>query len=275
MTILTTASKVTLNGNGATTVWPYAFEIPGDTSTDQSNVIVTLTDVSTGAQIVLTDNLYSITGINNPAGGNVTYPLSGTPLAAGNTITIERSIPYVQETNIPNQSAFYGTVLTNAYDYCMMCIQQLVTQLTYSIKFPITDTTPPAALPPAALRANGYLGFDAFGALAILGFPSGGGSGGGGGSWNYRNVTASTGVTLNDGWLLCDATSGPLTITLPDAADAAGHAFVFKKIDATASPVTIAGDANIDGQASFTLAQQYNALTILSDGIRWNIQSQL
>ncbi len=84
MTIPTTASKVTQQGNGVTTLWPYAFEIPGANSSDQSNVIVTLYDttVSPPVATILADNLFSISGVGLNTGGNVTYPLSGTPIAA-------------------------------------------------------------------------------------------------------------------------------------------------------------------------------------------------
>ena len=49
---------------------------------------------------------------------------------------------------------------------------------------------------------------------------------------------------------------------------------VMKKTDSTANPVTIAGDGDIDGQASFTLGQQYNTIGILSDGTDWWIMWQ-
>jgi hypothetical protein len=163
MTISTTASKVTQSGNGVTTVWPYTFEIPGDSSTDQTNVIVTLTDTATGVETVLATNQYSITGINSPTGGNVTYPLSGSALAVGNTITIQRNVPYIQSTDFPNQSAFYGNVVTATFDYAMMCIQQLKTLVGYSLQAPITDAVQPGPLPAALTRATHLLGFDAAG----------------------------------------------------------------------------------------------------------------
>jgi hypothetical protein len=273
MTIATTASKVTQQGNGATTVWPYAFEIPGDTTTDQSNVIVTLVDstVSPAVTTELADNLYSITGINNPGGGNVTYPLSGTPIAAGVSITIQRDIPYEQPFDFPNQSAFYGTVVTAAYDWCVMQIQQLLTLLTYTLQFPITDTTPPVTLPIASERAGGYLGFDGAGQPTIYGAPGGGSAGG---SFGNRTITSSSVLSTSDCYVRCNANSGSQSNTLPSAASMSGRMMVFKKIDSSANPVTISGDANIDGASSFTLAAQYNAITIYSNGTVWDILNQ-
>jgi hypothetical protein len=268
MTIVTTASKVTLNGNGATTLFPYAFEIPGATSTDQSNVIVTKVDttVTPAVTTVLAVNQYTIDGINNAGGGNVTYPLAGPPIAAGVYLTIQRNVPYVQTTNIPNQSAFFGTVLTAAYDYAMMCIQQIRTSLTYTLNFPLSDLLPPVTLPVAASRAGTYLGFDGAGAIALYGAP---GAGTGFGTMNYRKVFASSVLSVTDNVLICDATSGSQANTLPAVAAMAGKLMIFKKVDVSANPVTIAGDGNIDGAASFTLGQQYNSIGLFSDGASW------
>lgn len=273
MTVNTTASKVTQQGNGATTLWPYAFEIPGATSTDQSNVRVTILDttVTPNATTVLANNQYSISGINNAAGGTVTYPLSGAPMGAGLSITIERNVPYIQSTDFPNQSAFLGSVVTNTFDYCMMCIQQLLTRLTYTLNFPLTDAVPPVTLPGAEVRANTFLGFDGNGQPAV--FASGGG---GGGStnlpvWTVRLVAVSGSISSLDAVVRADCASGALALTLPAVASVPGKVLVFKKVDASANAATISGDANIDGMPSFTLPQQYNTVWIQSNGVTWDI----
>lgn len=272
MTVNTTASKVTQQGNGGATVWPYAFEIPGATSTDQTNVRVTILDttVTPNVSTVLANNAYSITGINNSAGGNVTYPLSGSPIAAGVSITIERNVPYVQSTDFPNQSAFLGSVVTNTFDYCMMCIQQLVTRLAYTLNFPLTDATPPVTLPGAAARANTYLGFDGNGVTALFSATPGGG-GSTTPSWTTRTVYATGAISVNDAVVRADCTSGNQALTLPAVASVLGKLLVFKKVDATANWVTISGDANIDGMANFVLPQRYNTVCVQSNGITWDI----
>jgi hypothetical protein len=148
MTIATQASSVTAQGNNATTIWTYSFLIPGTSSTDKSNVTVTLTDntVAPGTATTLSGGTYSITGVNSPTGGTLTYPLVGSPISTNQYITISRSIPYVQNTTISNQGSFYPTAVDAALDYEMMGIQQINNTLSQCIQIPIGSTTTPATL---------------------------------------------------------------------------------------------------------------------------------
>lgn len=71
--------------------------------------------------------------------------------------------------------------------------------------------------------------------------------------------------------LLCDATGGAFTITLPAAATVSGASISVKKTDASANAVTIDGNASetIDGAATRLLSTQYEAVTLWSDGSNW------
>lgn len=89
-------------------------------------------------------------------------------------------------------------------------------------------------------------------------------------------VSTKTGdytVMLADNVLKGDATSGVLTFTLPPAATAVGHAFYFKKIDASANAVVVEADGSelIDGLNSQSLSVQYEAFMLVSDGTEWSI----
>lgn len=75
-----------------------------------------------------------------------------------------------------------------------------------------------------------------------------------------RSVTAATTVTVNDGLILVDATSAPVTVTFPAPSGVADLVVTVKKIDSSANAVTLA--ATIDGVASPTLASQYKAKTV-------------
>ena len=72
----------------------------------------------------------------------------------------------------------------------------------------------------------------------------------------------------NDGFYSCDATTGTITCSLPDASTVPGRIAWFKKIDASANTVIIdAYDTQtIDGSLTQTLTDQWEAIGIVSDG---------
>lgn len=91
----------------------------------------------------------------------------------------------------------------------------------------------------------------------------------------YAVVTkaAAYTVTLNDCFVRFDATSGALAPVLPSALSANKLFFRFKKIDSTANTVTItcAGSDTIDGAATKVLSAQYASVTLISNGVTWDI----
>lgn len=128
MTISTETCSVTDNGDGTTTVFNYGFKIPyqPDGVTPASHVFKTVGGVST----VLTLNVdYSIQGVGAPTGGTVTFPLSGSPLALGSTITIQRAALYEQPYSFPNQD-FVPSQAEAAFDWLCMVVQQLNRRVT-------------------------------------------------------------------------------------------------------------------------------------------------
>lgn len=157
MTISTTSIKAVATGNGATTVWPFGFLIP-----NQASLVVTLIDVASGNPTVVSPVNYSVSGLNNPAGGSVTYPLSGSPLTSATQIVIQRQVSNTQGTTFANQSATYPADIEAALDYVTMIAQQNADAISRSIVFSIGDTVP-VQLPPAASRGNKYIAFDSFG----------------------------------------------------------------------------------------------------------------
>lgn len=93
---------------------------------------------------------------------------------------------------------------------------------------------------------------------------------------NYAAITTVTGnytITDADSTVLCDATSGSMTITLPSAAQSPSRFFNIKKIDATNNTVSItpAGAETIDGDTSKTIGLQWVNVVVHSDGTNWYI----
>jgi hypothetical protein len=158
MTLTTTSVKAVAQGNGATTVWPYTFLVPAET-----DLVVTLVEISSGNPTVLAPSVYTVTGIGDPVGGAVTYPLSGSPLAMTFDIVVERLVPDVQETDLTNQGGVYPQDIEDALDYLTMITQQQQDQINRSIVFSIADTIGTSTLPVASARAGLLLGFDSNG----------------------------------------------------------------------------------------------------------------
>ena len=88
-----------------------------------------------------------------------------------------------------------------------------------------------------------------------------------------HTITSSDTLVTADDVVLCDATSGNITVTLTAAAGNSGKKFYIKKIDSTTNNVVIAGAGGdlVDGSASFTITKHNDAAAVLSDGNDWYI----
>jgi len=104
---------------------------------------------------------------------------------------------------------------------------------------------------------------------------------GGGLATPITTVTTNTTATIANQTILCDATSGAVTITLPSAASTfdstsgAGVIFDVKKIDSSANNcvVTVTGGAtNIDGATTKSWNTQYATFTFQSNGTQFWIK---
>lgn len=166
MTISSTNSKAIGRGNGVTTAWVYPFKIP-----TIADVLVTVISAA-GVSTQIPAAAYNISGVGTDAGGSVTYPLAGAPLAAGASIVIERVLAMTQPTNLENQGSFFPNVVEDALDRIVMLIQQMaggVRDLDLAMLFPATDVNPVTTIPNQVARANKYLAFDASGNPIVLG----------------------------------------------------------------------------------------------------------
>jgi hypothetical protein len=90
-----------------------------------------------------------------------------------------------------------------------------------------------------------------------------------------QNVTTKTGAytaTSSDDLILCDASGGAFTVTLPAASTNSGLILTIKKTDnSLANKVTIDGNGSetIDGATTRKLCTQYESYRIISDGSNW------
>lgn len=80
-------------------------------------------------------------------------------------------------------------------------------------------------------------------------------------------VRAAYTADETDWLILADGTAAAFAVTLPAASRVQGMAVTVKKTDASANAITIG--ATVDGAANPTLATQYKAMTVVSDGNAW------
>lgn len=114
MTVQNTNTKNIYVGNGSTTVFPFTFYTLSE-HPEYIKVYIT----GAGGVDVLTEN-YTI----DMQAQNITYPKNGSPLKQGEKITIARELPLLQDLNLVNQGPFLAEVIEEAFDKCIMLIQQ-------------------------------------------------------------------------------------------------------------------------------------------------------
>lgn len=159
MTISNTASAVSVQGNGAQTVFNYGFEIA------QTAGFTLYYEDAYGNVTMLNPATYQVSGLGNSAGGTFTYPLASSgapPIAGGTSLTLVRQTPNQQDTSLGNQGAYYPAVVEEALDWIVYQLQETVNEDALTIRAQPTDAAL-NLLPSAQQRAGGYLAFDSNG----------------------------------------------------------------------------------------------------------------
>lgn len=131
MTVTSIPVRNDYNGDGVATVFPFTFRI-----LDRTALEVLLTTVATGAVTTLVlDTNYTVSGVNNAAGGSITIT-TGAP-ASGVRVTIRRATPVTQPTRIANQGgAFLPAVHENVFDRLTMIAQEHADVIDRSVTMP-------------------------------------------------------------------------------------------------------------------------------------------
>lgn len=170
MTVSTTTDSTTVAGTGAQTVFGFSFNngVPTGESAPLAAYALTYTDAS-GNQTVLNPTQYTLAfnaalvGGLWGIGGTITYPLAGSPIATGTTLTLQRVFSYQQLTSIRNQGDFAPQVIEQALDVEEMQTQQIANEIGRAIQIPIVDNNINTTLPAAVARANLFAAFDGSG----------------------------------------------------------------------------------------------------------------
>lgn len=87
-------------------------------------------------------------------------------------------------------------------------------------------------------------------------------------------ATSTATITAAQHYVLADASSAEMGLTLPAAASVKGMKYTVKKIDASANAVLLSGSsatATIDNNTYVTIASDQEAVTVISDGNMFHI----
>lgn len=156
MTVSNTVRRAgPFHGNGVTTQFPFTFKV-----FEADNVQVTFVDDEGNETELTTQFTVALNADQDSSpGGTVTYPVSGSPLADGETLVVTGDLAVQQEASIPSGGRFQAQVIENALDYLTILIQQAVQTIDRQLTFPAADADGPIALPTMLQRAGKMLGF--------------------------------------------------------------------------------------------------------------------
>lgn len=118
MAVTTETSASTYTGDGINDKFDTGFVF-----LDNDEVVVKLTPIATGVEVVKTEGThYTLTGAGDPAGGVVT--MLSVP-ANGDIVLVERTVPFTQPTAFRTQGTFSPEVHEDQFDEVVFQAQQL------------------------------------------------------------------------------------------------------------------------------------------------------
>jgi hypothetical protein len=133
------------NGNGSATSFAFTFRVFAE-----EDIRVVLADTDGVESELVLDSDYSV-ALNgdqedNP-GGSVTYPISGSPLATGEALTLAGALEYDQPADVPDGGNFSPTAIENEFDRIVMQIQQLAEENERGIRLALSSVGVSTELP--------------------------------------------------------------------------------------------------------------------------------
>lgn len=156
MTVSSSTSRVSYNGNGSTTVFAYTFRV-----FDQDDLTVIIRSANGTETVKTITTHYTVSGVGGAGGGNVTML---TAPASGETLVIIREQDLIQELDIVPNDPFPASSVEDALDKLTFMVQQHEETLGRTIKASRTNTiSNPEFTASAASRANKLFAFDSTG----------------------------------------------------------------------------------------------------------------
>lgn len=134
MTVVSSGNTITFAGDGVQTSFDFNFRI------FREDDLCAVLRSSSGEErkLNLGSDFLIVSGVGSDSGGRVSYPVSGSPLSEGETITLYREIPYSQELELVDNDPFSASLLNEAFDRGVMRDQQLQEQVDRALKYDIS-----------------------------------------------------------------------------------------------------------------------------------------
>ncbi len=163
MTVSSATTRNSYSGNGSTDVFAYGFKI-----FDDDDITVIIRTDSTGAETTKTKTThYTVSGVGNSSGGNVTFTSGNIP-ASGETVVLLRTTARTQLTDYVPNDPFPAATHEDALDKLTFIAQELEEELGRTLKVSQTNVIATAEFTEdATARANKLLGFDGSGNLQV------------------------------------------------------------------------------------------------------------
>jgi len=124
------------DGNDAATSFPFDFKIFAE-----SDLRVVLRDALTAEYLLTLDVDYSVSmnpDQNADPGGAITYPLSGSPLATGERLTVTTDLELSQQTVFTNLGKFFPATVEDTFDRLTMLLRQIQAESVRAIRVPVS-----------------------------------------------------------------------------------------------------------------------------------------
>lgn len=156
------------DGNDVATTFPFDFKIfaEGDLS-------VVLRDALTAEYLLTLGVDYSVSmnpDQNADPGGSITYPLSGSPLATGERLTISTGLQLSQQTVFTNLGKFFPATVEDTFDRVVMLLRQIQAENDRALRVPVSLSDVGTDLPTPV--AGAALVWNDDGTALVNGIPS-------------------------------------------------------------------------------------------------------
>ena len=134
MTVSSATTRNSYSGNGSTDVFAYGFKI-----FDDDDITVIIRTDSTGAETTKTKTThYTVSGVGNSSGGNVTFTSGNIP-ASGETVVLLRTTARTQLTDYVPNDPFPAATHEDALDKLTFIAQELEEELGRTLKVSQTN----------------------------------------------------------------------------------------------------------------------------------------